>query len=201
MAPYRRRLTSTIFATTPRAATSNISGSLLGCRTHATVRARRWLPLVEFVMSTGTETDGVFAYLRTGRTCISVRTPPSLRRRQLRSVNVLDFSVISRVRDSSIYLNAGANDTGLFYVVFRKEVFRVSKFADRQFWVDTADRAVASFAQALVTTGVFESVGLLGVDWTGVLSLSGGYALASVLTSIAFRGGANRDNTVDGPGV
>ena len=77
----------------------------------------------------------------------------------------------------------------------------MSKFADRQFWVDTADRAVASFAQALVTTGVFESVGLLGVDWTGVLSLSGGYALASVLTSIAFRGGANRDNTVDGPGV
>lgn len=65
----------------------------------------------------------------------------------------------------------------------------MSKYASKQFWVDTADRAVASFAQALVTTGVFESVGLIGVDWQGVLSLSGGYALASVLTSIAFRGG------------
>lgn len=69
----------------------------------------------------------------------------------------------------------------------------VSKFADKQFWVDTGDRALASFAQALVTTGVFESVGLLGVNWTDILSLSGGYALASVLTSVAFRGGGSKE--------
>lgn len=64
----------------------------------------------------------------------------------------------------------------------------MSKYADKQFWIDTGDRALASFAQALVTTGVFESTGLIGLDWAAVLSLSGGYALASVLTSVAFRG-------------
>lgn len=68
-----------------------------------------------------------------------------------------------------------------------------SKYASREFWTDAIDRAVASFAQALVTTGVFESAGLIGVDWQGVLSLSGGYALASLLTSIAFRGNADAD--------
>ena len=65
-----------------------------------------------------------------------------------------------------------------------------SKYASKKFWVDAGDRAASSFAQALLTTGVFESVGLLGADWMQILSLSGGYALASLLTSIAFRGGA-----------
>lgn len=63
-----------------------------------------------------------------------------------------------------------------------------SKFASKDFWVDAFDRALASFAQAMVTTGVFESTGILGLEWSGILSLSGGYALASLLTSIAFRG-------------
>lgn len=71
----------------------------------------------------------------------------------------------------------------------------MSKYSDRQFWIDTGDRALASFAQALVTTGVFESSGLIGLDWAEVLSLSGGYALASVLTSVAFRGN-NGDEVV-----
>lgn len=69
----------------------------------------------------------------------------------------------------------------------------MSKFADRAWLTDTLDRAVASFAQALLVTGTFETVGIIGVDWAGVLSLAGGYALASVLTSVAFRGGADTD--------
>ena len=64
----------------------------------------------------------------------------------------------------------------------------MSKFADKQFWVDTGDRALTSFAQALLTTGVFESTGLLNIDWVQILSLAGGYAAASVLTSVVFRG-------------
>lgn len=66
----------------------------------------------------------------------------------------------------------------------------MSKFSDKAFWIDTGDRVLASFAQALLVTGAFETAGVIGVDWAGVLSLAGGYALASLLTSIAFRGGA-----------
>lgn len=65
----------------------------------------------------------------------------------------------------------------------------MSKFADRKFWIDAGDRALTSFAQAMLITNVFETVGVIGVDWQGVFSLSAGYALTSVLTSIAFRGG------------
>lgn len=65
----------------------------------------------------------------------------------------------------------------------------MSKYSDKRFWIDAGDRALASFAQALVTTGAFESTGLLDLNWPEILSLSGGYALASLLTSIAFRGG------------
>lgn len=68
--------------------------------------------------------------------------------------------------------------------------FRKSKFADSAFWVDLADRALISFAQGLLTTGVFESTGLVGLDWQEILSLAGGFAVASVLSTIAFR-----DNT------
>lgn len=69
----------------------------------------------------------------------------------------------------------------------------MSKYADKKFWVDAADRAISSFAQALIVTNVFETSGLLGVDWVDMLSLAGGYALASLLTSVAFRGGAKVD--------
>ena len=66
-----------------------------------------------------------------------------------------------------------------------------SKFASTSFWTDTFDRALASFAQALVVVAAFDQVGVLGADWVNGLSLAGGYALASVLTSVAFRGGAD----------
>lgn len=77
----------------------------------------------------------------------------------------------------------------------------MSKFADRQFWIDTGDRALTSFAQALLTTGVFESTGLLNVDWVGMFSLAGGYAVASILTSVVFRGNSDKGSHEEYTGV
>lgn len=69
--------------------------------------------------------------------------------------------------------------------------YRKSKFADSEFWVDLADRAFISFAQGLLTAGVFESTGLVGLNWAEIFSLAGGYAFASVLTSIIIRGNSD----------
>lgn len=79
----------------------------------------------------------------------------------------------------------------------------MSKYANKQFWVDAGDRAVASFFQALVTTNIFDSTGWVTIEMGDALTVSGGFALASLATSIAFRGGAtgmgDRDgHTVDG---
>lgn len=70
----------------------------------------------------------------------------------------------------------------------------MSKFADKQWWIDTGDRAAASFAQGLIGTLGLDSVGVLDVDWVQGLSLAGSYALLSVLTAVAFRGGAGEPN-------
>lgn len=67
----------------------------------------------------------------------------------------------------------------------------MSKFADKTFWIDAFDRAVASFAQGVIGTALLDSTGLLDVDWVQVASLAGSYALLSVLTSVAFRGGSS----------
>ncbi len=69
----------------------------------------------------------------------------------------------------------------------------MSKFADRQFWIDSGDRAIASFAQGILATAALDKVGVLSVDWVQTLSLAGSYALASLLTSVAFRGGAETE--------
>lgn len=63
-----------------------------------------------------------------------------------------------------------------------------SKYADRQFWIDTFDRAVATFAQSLAGVLAVDKVGVLDVDWLGALSLGAAITAASVMTSIAFRG-------------
>ncbi len=64
-----------------------------------------------------------------------------------------------------------------------------SKFASKAFWVDTADRAIASFAQGILGSAGLDTTGIVDVGWAGVLSLAGSYALLSVLTAVAFRGG------------
>ncbi|MBT2485823.1 MULTISPECIES: holin [unclassified Microbacterium] len=68
----------------------------------------------------------------------------------------------------------------------------MSKYANKQFWIDTFDRAVATFSQAAVAALTADAIpGLLDMDLTAVLSVSGLAAAVSVLTSVAFRGTTN----------
>lgn len=64
----------------------------------------------------------------------------------------------------------------------------MSKYANKQFWIDTFDRGAATFAQSLAGALGIDQTGILDLDWTQSLSLAGAITLASVLTSIAFRG-------------
>lgn len=64
----------------------------------------------------------------------------------------------------------------------------MSKYANKQFWIDTLDRAVSTVAQTAVATLTAGVTGILEVDWTQALSVAGLAGLVSVLTSVAFRG-------------
>jgi len=63
-----------------------------------------------------------------------------------------------------------------------------SKYADKQFWTDAADRAVSTVAQAGIATLTAGATGILTVDWVQVASVAGLAGAVSVLTSVAFRG-------------
>ncbi|HWK26161.1 MAG TPA: holin [Solirubrobacter sp.] len=63
-----------------------------------------------------------------------------------------------------------------------------SKYASRQFWIDTADRAVSTTAQAAIGAGLATATGLIGIDWLQVASIAGLAGAVSTLQSIAFRG-------------
>jgi len=63
----------------------------------------------------------------------------------------------------------------------------MSKFASKQFWVDTFDRAVATVAQASIAVLTAGVTGLLTVEWVEIASIAGLAGLVSVLTSVAFR--------------
>lgn len=65
-----------------------------------------------------------------------------------------------------------------------------SKYASREFWTDAADRAVSTTAQAAVATLTAGATGLLEVDIAQVASVAGLAGVVSILTSVAFRGGA-----------
>lgn len=69
-----------------------------------------------------------------------------------------------------------------------------SKYASKQFWTDTLDRAVSTVAQAGIATLTAGAAGILDVDWTQTLSVAGLAGAVSVLTSIAFRG---KDDTAN----
>lgn len=64
----------------------------------------------------------------------------------------------------------------------------MSKFANKKFWTDAFDRCLSSFAQGILASSALDQIGVLNIDWVQVLSLGGGYALFSLLTSIGFRG-------------
>ena len=68
-----------------------------------------------------------------------------------------------------------------------------SKYADAKFWIDTLDRAVATFAQSLAGTLAVDKIGIFDVDWHGTLSVAAAITAASVLTSISFRGNAPKE--------
>jgi hypothetical protein len=53
------------------------------------------------------------------------------------------------------------------------------------FWRGLGERAVKTFAQALIAVLGANGVGLLNADWGGALSAAGMAALLSVLTSFA----------------
>jgi hypothetical protein len=62
------------------------------------------------------------------------------------------------------------------------------------FWMQAAERAVKTFAQAAIALLTGEGLGLLTVDWTNVASIAGLAAVVSVLTSVAsgpFTGSPN----------
>lgn len=70
----------------------------------------------------------------------------------------------------------------------------MSKYADRQFWIDTLDRGIATFAQSLAGVLAVDKIGVLDVDWTGTLSVAVAITAASVLTSISFRGNSSKES-------
>lgn len=78
----------------------------------------------------------------------------------------------------------------------------MSKFADPKFWVDTFDRAVATFAQAALATMGAGIAGLFEINWTPVLSVAALAAVTSILSSVAFRvpQGDTTQHRLDGRG-
>lgn len=62
----------------------------------------------------------------------------------------------------------------------------------KRFLLDAAERAVKTAAQAAVAVLTAEATGLLEVDWTQLISVTGMSALMSLLTSVASFGVADR---------
>lgn len=67
----------------------------------------------------------------------------------------------------------------------------MSKYAHKQFWIDAADRAVATFAQGALGAITADTIGVTDLDLGAIASIGGLAALVSILTSVAFRGGAD----------
>jgi tRNA A37 threonylcarbamoyladenosine dehydratase len=52
------------------------------------------------------------------------------------------------------------------------------------FWSYSGERSIKTFAQTSIATLGAGSVGLFAVDWVALISVSGGAAFLSILTSI-----------------
>ena len=58
-------------------------------------------------------------------------------------------------------------------------------YARKEFWGNALDRAIRTFAQALIGAIGTGAIGILDIDWPAALSIAAMAALLSVLTSIA----------------
>jgi hypothetical protein len=56
---------------------------------------------------------------------------------------------------------------------------------DQRFWISTAERAVKTFAQAMIALIGTDMMGITSLDWNALLAASATATLLSVLTSIA----------------
>ena len=65
-----------------------------------------------------------------------------------------------------------------------------SKYASVAFWTDATDRVIATTAQAGVAALTAGATGILDIDWQQLASIAALAGAVSLLTSIAFRGGA-----------
>ena len=73
---------------------------------------------------------------------------------------------------------------------------RLSALISKSFWDYAGERAIKTAAQVAVASIGSSSVGIVQVDFVGILSLAAGSALVSILTSIA-----NFDKVAAGEGV
>ena len=70
----------------------------------------------------------------------------------------------------------------------------MSKYADKQFWIDTGDRALSTFAQGTVGAILASSVvSIIDLDLAQSAAVGGLAALVSVLQSVAARGGGDKN--------
>jgi hypothetical protein len=65
----------------------------------------------------------------------------------------------------------------------------------KDFWVSALERALVTFASALIAAIGTTQVGILDVNWEQSLSLAGTAAVLSILTSIVS-GGTSKTNSV-----
>lgn len=61
----------------------------------------------------------------------------------------------------------------------------MSVYTRKDFWTATAERAIKTCAQSLITLIGTEAVGILDLDWAQILSVAGTMTLLSILTSVA----------------
>ena len=61
------------------------------------------------------------------------------------------------------------------------------KILTLEFWSYAGERAIKTFAQAAIAALGAGSVGLFSIDYAGLISVAGGAALLSILTSIVAK--------------
>jgi hypothetical protein len=57
--------------------------------------------------------------------------------------------------------------------------------SDSRFWIAAAERAIKTFAQALIALIGTSAMNILELDWTQMLGVSATAAVVSILTSVA----------------